>query len=82
MTVSDYLARTGVDIVDLMKIDIEGSEGELFLSPTDPAIWLDRVRVLAIEIHNELRIKAPIYAILDTRGFTVFETGELTIAHR
>jgi FkbM family methyltransferase len=42
----------GIEHIDLLKIDIEGSEYELFQTP--PA-WLDQVGTLAIELHDHLR---------------------------
>lgn len=43
------LDRFGLDRIDLFKIDIEGGERELF---RDPSAWLDRVDVIAIELHD------------------------------
>lgn len=46
------LAERGVAHVDLLKIDIEGSEYELFDAVPD---WLRRVSTIAIELHDHLR---------------------------
>jgi len=37
--------------IDLIKIDIEGSEKEVFKNNTD---WLKRTELLIIELHDEL----------------------------
>jgi FkbM family methyltransferase len=49
--VPTLLARCPVDTVDLLKIDIEGSEKALFSSNVDR--WIDRVRNICIELHGE-----------------------------
>jgi FkbM family methyltransferase len=47
-SIESILAERGVDQVDICKMDIEGAEYELFQKPG----WLDRVRVLMIELHE------------------------------
>ena len=37
--------------IDLLKVDIEGSEAEVFANPS--AVWLTRTKNIAIELHNE-----------------------------
>lgn len=52
MTIDEVLALAGTDRVDILKIDIEGAEKELF--ERNPA-WLGNVGVLMIELHDRLR---------------------------
>jgi FkbM family methyltransferase len=52
VTVPDLIERAGGGFVDLLKIDIEGSELELF---SDATGWLDQVGVLVIELHDRFR---------------------------
>lgn len=59
-TISSLMAR-GDGKVDLLKLDIEGSEGELF--GPDAQDWLPYVRNIAIELHGEDR-KARFFAAL------------------
>jgi FkbM family methyltransferase len=47
-TVPSLLAEVGWDEVDLVKIDIEGTEDELLSRDNS---WLERVRAICIEIH-------------------------------
>lgn len=50
ITVRDFLRLAGVERFDLVKIDIEGAETEVFGRATD---WLDHVDNLVIEIHGQ-----------------------------
>ena len=52
VTIAELLERVDADWVDLVKIDIEGSERELFAENTG---WLERVGVLVIELHDRFR---------------------------
>jgi len=52
MTLSTILEEHGIpeeDSIDLLKIDIEGAEAEIFSERPD---WLDRLQVLMIELHE------------------------------
>ena len=51
-TVPELLGWAGVDDADLVKVDIEGSELELFSENTE---WLAGTRALAIELHDRFR---------------------------
>jgi len=46
----ELIAATGRRRVDLLKIDIEGAEGELFANP--PVRWLDQVENIVVEAHG------------------------------
>lgn len=52
VTVPDLIEQAGGGFVDLLKIDIEGSELELFSEATN---WLDQVGALVIELHDRFR---------------------------
>jgi FkbM family methyltransferase len=49
-TIPSLISR-GSGKVDLLKLDIEGSEGEIFASDTQE--WLPKVRNIAIELHGD-----------------------------
>jgi FkbM family methyltransferase len=53
VTIQDVLSLMGADRIDLLKLDIEGAEVELFREGADR--WLDRVRIIAIELHDRFR---------------------------
>jgi FkbM family methyltransferase len=49
VTIPELLVRAGRDTIDLLKIDIEGAERQLFGQHTE---WLTQVRVLVVELHD------------------------------
>jgi FkbM family methyltransferase len=51
-SVQELLARVGAGEADLVKIDIEGSELELFSENTE---WVGRTKAIAIELHDRFR---------------------------
>lgn len=52
VTMPMLMEQTGFDVVDLLKIDIEGAELELL---TQEAEWLEGVRAIAIEFHDTIK---------------------------
>lgn len=53
-TVSKLLAESGFDEIDLLKVDIEGAEKEVFSAPNVDE-WLPKVKVLIIELHDRMK---------------------------
>jgi len=53
-TVGKLLTESGFDEIDLLKIDIEGAEKEVFSAP-DVDEWLPKVKVLTIELHDRMK---------------------------
>ncbi|GAB3582106.1 class I SAM-dependent methyltransferase [Hymenobacter daeguensis] len=75
-----YLMKeAGWDCIDLLKIDIEGAERYLFANDETAFQTLRSARFIAIEIHDQFRIRPRIYNCLDKFGFDYFDDGELTI---
>jgi hypothetical protein len=64
--------------VDLLKIDIEGSERALFSSGTKE--WLDRVRMVCIEVHGA-ECQEAVSSALAAYEFSASRTGEYQIFH-
>lgn len=79
-SIESVLSESGYRDIDLLKIDIEGSEKELFKDESiiDPV--LSKTKFLAIEIHDETGVRPHIYESLSRNGFEWFNRGELTIA--
>lgn len=51
-TLGALLDELRIDQVDLLKIDVEGAEYEIF---TDPSAWISRVGVICVELHDRFR---------------------------
>lgn len=63
--------------IDFLKIDVEGGEKDIFSAEADLS-WLNTVKVIAIEIHDEFDCRDDIETILREQ-FTLYFSGELTI---
>jgi FkbM family methyltransferase len=73
LTVADILDRAGVQEVDLMKMDIEGSEDAVLNAWKT---WAPRVRCLVCELHNGLDYTW-FARTMNRAGFLPFRAGEL-----
>ena len=75
-TIPELMERRGWDSIDVLKLDIEGSEFELFSRGTED--WLDRVKVLIFEVPDNDRPGSTqkIYEALGERRFDTFHCGE------
>ena len=54
ITISKILKESGFDRIDLLKVDIEGAEKEVF-GADNVDEWLSKVNVLAIELHDRMK---------------------------
>lgn len=79
-SINQLLEDFGWNIIDILKIDIEGSEKELFTSEGTDLNFLKYTRCVAIEIHDEFNCREEINDIFKQFGFEYFRRGELTIA--
>ena len=71
ITITELIERYKLTKIDLLKIDIEDSEKELFSSSTD---WLEKVRAIVIEIHSE-KSKSLFLDKVQTLGFQVVQSA-------
>ena len=69
---------SGFPYVDILKIDIEGAELEVFQNGIDSGL-LNRVRVVAIELHGEA-CERTFYRALDGKPFSFQQSGAYVIA--
>ncbi len=81
VTVDDLFEMTQSDHADIIKIDIEGGEKELFTNNTD---WLDKVDTIAIELHDRFKAgcKETFLRAISRHGFSGREIGLNYIARR
>jgi FkbM family methyltransferase len=52
ITITDLIQDYGLERIDLLKLDIEGSEVELF---TNSSAWIERVDAICLELHDRFR---------------------------
>jgi hypothetical protein len=78
-SIASLLNKYSLAEIDFIKMDVEGAEKAIFEKDADLS-FLDKVKVLAIEIHDEFNIRNDIYEILRDYNFILFNTNETTIA--
>lgn len=78
-SISSLLKKYSVDEIDFIKMDIEGGEAAIFGEDADIS-FLNKVKVMAIEIHDEYHVRDTIYKILKENDFFIFNSNETTIA--
>lgn len=67
------------DIIDLLKLDIEGAEKYIFEAEAEVNRFLPKIRFVIIEIHDEMNCRENIYKQLRNNNFKYFNAGESTI---
>ena len=66
--------------VDILKIDVEGTEKVLFADDTYTDKFLSRVKCVAMEIHDEFNCREQIYHALTKANFFYYDIKDMTIA--
>lgn len=80
ITINALLERYRASEIDILKLDVEGAEKELFESSVD---WIDRVRALVVELHDRYVPGCAEAFQRATRHYSRFEScGEKWIAYR
>ena len=82
VSVASIKNQFGFPRVDVLKIDIEGAERFLFASLESTAEILRDVRILAIEVHEEVMDKWLLVGYLEKLGFRQITFGEILYAYR
>jgi FkbM family methyltransferase len=72
ISIATLLQRIGEDEIDILKLDIEGSEEQVFADGA--ADWLTRVGVLLVETHGEAS-KQAVEGAMEVASFTQLRTG-------
>lgn len=78
-SISYLMKENKLEVIDILKIDIEGSEKEVFTGLDADISFMSKTKCIAIEIHDEFDCRDTIYKILKEYNFDFFESGELTI---
>ncbi|WP_152682759.1 FkbM family methyltransferase [Caenimonas sp. SL110] len=78
--IEELLATHGVDQIDLLKVDIEGSEKEVFEASQG---WIDRVSVVIVELHDRFKPGCAAAFAQATRAMVpVAERGKVVVKAR
>ncbi len=72
VSVESLMERFQLTRLDLVKVDIEGGEQELFLGPGD---WLERVQSMIVEFHPDDVDYPRLTGFLEQRGFRYYPAG-------
>jgi FkbM family methyltransferase len=73
ITVQTLMIENGLSVIDILKMDIEGAEKEVF----EKCDWLSTVRVLAIELHDRFKPGCSDVVTSATQEFTKTQHGEV-----
>lgn len=77
ITIETLMKEHGLNYIDLLKMDVEGSEKEIFESA---AGWIDKVGMIVIELHDRFKPGCSRSVILATKDFhSELSWGELTV---
>jgi len=79
--VDDLMRERGLARIDVLKLDVEGAEVEVFSSALK---WIDRVDTILVEAHESLRpgCTAMIESVARAHDFMTTTTGEYTVMRR
>lgn len=82
VTIDSILKNSGFDKIDILKIDIEGSEKELFTRNFEN--WLPKVNVLVLELHDRMipGCSDALYNAISKDDWNEFRKGEKVILIR
>ena len=82
ITITELLARSQEDEIDILKLDVEGAEENIF--SRNHETWLNKVDTLYIELHEWMMPGCSRNFLAATAGlnFTTTQRGEVTILRR
>lgn len=55
ITIGKIFRESGLDFIDILKLDVEGAEKEIFSDEGNYQEWLPYVKVLIIELHDRMK---------------------------
>jgi FkbM family methyltransferase len=79
MAMPSIMSTAATTHVDILKVDIEGGEVNLFRGDTG---WLASVKCIAIEFHGDSRRESDFDALMARHGFTCRDVGHTVVAVR
>lgn len=75
-TIDELRASMDIDIVDILKIDVEGAEKEIFENSSS---WIGRVRSIYAELHDRLRPGCRSAFEAATSSFELRQVSDMTV---
>lgn len=82
VSVNYLLNKYNLKEIDLLKIDIEGSEKILLENKDNLKEYIDLIKVVCIEVHEEFIATSKVISILEKHNFSCFRLLDLTIGIR
>jgi FkbM family methyltransferase len=73
ISINTLMTEIGIKSIDLLKVDIEGAEIEVFRS----APWMSKVRAIAIELHDHIQPGCSAVLAAVTEGWKMSQRGEI-----
>jgi FkbM family methyltransferase len=82
ITIDDVMKQYQIEEIDLLKIDIEGAEKELFFDNYEN--WLPKTKVLYIELHDRIRkgTATSFFKAISQYDFSIYLARETLICIR
>lgn len=80
-SLGEILEKYSLNIIDILKMDVEGAEKEIFTSPAADLDFLQITKCIALEIHDEFNCREEICRILRDNHFFLETFGELTLGY-
>jgi FkbM family methyltransferase len=82
ISIPDLMKKFNIEEIDLLKIDVEGTELELFSS--DYEYWLPKTKVIMIELHDSYRrgCSKSFFSAIVKYDFSIYQRGENTVCIR
>ncbi len=79
LKVETLLKQRNWETLDLLKLDIEGSEMPIFDDSTSANLLLEKIRFVVMNIYDEFGIRHRIYKVFEENGFQLTEKGQILI---
>jgi len=82
VTIDTLLSTSGSSVIDILKIDIEGSEKEIFSKNYEP--WINKVNIIVIELHDRMieGCTETLNSAIDANLWKQYKSGEKVILVR
>ena len=80
LSIESLLKKCQQEVIDILKLDIEGTEFELFRHSSKILPLLRQSRCIIIEVHQEFGDSSEIIEVLNQADFLTFRTGHLLLA--